>query len=496
MPKKVVISIVVVAAIAAIIFVFLTQCENKIETTSTSYITASDDARDYWALIPEGFTTNDEYFPINLRFESTDTVVEVYCENLKNEFRNAYINYTNEAITKNNTDYFNIKQLTQDDYQILSWNRNKLSKIENDKNHYVKIDTIHTDSVQTMLIKSANPINDYTVYIPLFDVAANYTVPDKTFVKKEASHRSFNEETQKFYSDVFENPDNLSWGIFHPDYMKNDSLAKIEDEIDHKFEYALWYVGFTEEYIPHKIEGFLERAYSDGKIAELTLQNVPTHKSGNELFRLLNGDYDRFLDGCAKAIADFKHPVMLRIGNEMNGDWCEYSGYRMSLDTELYREMYRYIFSYFEKHGANNVVWIWNPNGKSFPDYKWNSEEMYYPGNEYVDVLGLTLYNTGTYYEGEEWTEFSELYTPLYENAVKKYDMPFMITEFSCARMGGDKEAWTRKMLSEIHTFKQIKLAVWWSNADFAPNGDISRAYYIDDSKEMKSIFKEYFNKY
>ena len=119
---------------------------------------------------------------------------------------------------------------------------------------------------------------------------------------------------------------------------------------------------------------------------------------------------------------------------------------------------------------------------------------MYYPGNEYVDVLGLTLYNTGNFYEGEDWIEFSDLYGSLYQTSVNKYSMPFMITEFACARAGGNKEDWTRKMLSDIQNYKNIKVAIWWNHADYTPDGEISRAYFINDSEEMKSIFKEYFN--
>jgi beta-mannanase len=119
---------------------------------------------------------------------------------------------------------------------------------------------------------------------------------------------------------------------------------------------------------------------------------------------------------------------------------------------------------------------------------------MYYPGNEFVDVLGLTLYNTGNYYEGENWAEFSELYRPLYEKAVKEYAMPFMITEFASARCGGNKEDWTRKMLSEIGSYPNIKAAVWWNHADLDWEGNVSRAYYINDTTEMTDIFKEYFS--
>lgn len=449
----------------------------------------------YSFAVPEGFALNDEFYPINLRLESKDTVVEIYQEDLKGNDGRIYISYTNKGIIDNETDYQNVKLSKKKNITTLSWNRKKLAKIENDKNYYLKIDITSKDMVHTILVKSTQPIEDDKQYIDRFSVTKKYSVIDQSYEKKVAAQRCFNAETQKLYDEVFKNSQELSWGIFHPQYMQDASLKQYEQEINREFDFLLWYVGFTESYNARKMGAVLQRAYMDGKTVEMTLQPVLEHEAGNELFRVLDGEYDAFLNDFAKAIVDFKHPVLFRFCNEMNGDWCEYSGYHMSLDTELYRELYRYVYSFFEKYQADNVIWVWNPNGKSFPNYKWNVEDMYYPGNDYVDVLGLTLYNTGNYYIGEEWSTFADLYTPLYNHCLEKYDMPFMITEFACARTGGDKEAWTREMLAQIDGYENIKIAIWWNSADIAANGEISRSYYINDTEEMKMIFKQYFEK-
>ena len=47
-----------------------------------------------------------------------------------------------------------------------------------------------------------------------------------------------------------------------------------------------------------------------------------------------------------------------------------------------------------------------------YPPLKWNSHVSYYPGNKYVHIIGLTGYNTGTYYKdltGERWRSFTEI---------------------------------------------------------------------------------------
>ena len=119
---------------------------------------------------------------------------------------------------------------------------------------------------------------------------------------------------------------------------------------------------------------------------------------------------------------------------------------------------------------------------------------MYYPGDQYVDIVGLTAYNTGTYYYqqvGETWQSFHALYDHLYSEYSTLFSQPLMITEFSCATQGGDKTAWTREMLSSIESYDRIKAAVWWDHVDYDPsNGKIARDYRIQD---VLDVFEEYF---
>ncbi len=447
----------------------------------------------YGYKVPDGYYIDEEFLPYAVRFVSNNCTIEIYTEDCIGEEILSYVNYTNRAITSNEVDYFDVKQIKENNITILSWNRKKLSKIENDRNYYLKIDIPYHTKVYTILIKSTYKIDNHQEYISAFTIIKPVKGEERVHNIKYALNREFNAETKEFYDQYFKNSNEIEWGIYQYDYMESEELYKIENRINHKFKLLLLYTEFNEVYDSTQVRGFLNKAYSEDRIVELTLQPRIMHQSGNDLFRVLDGYYDEFLHEYAKDIADFNHPVLFRFANEMNGDWCEYSGYHMSLDTELYREMYRYIYNIFQKHNADNVIWIWNPNGKSFPDFRWNSEAMYYPGNDYVDVLGLTLYNTGTFYEGEEWTSFRELYTPLYNESIKTYNMPFMITEFSCARKGGNKEEWTKKMLSEIERFPNIKFAVWWNGADFTSDGKLARAYYINDSAEMYDIFRNYF---
>jgi hypothetical protein len=148
------------------------------------------------------------------------------------------------------------------------------------------------------------------------------------------------------------------------------------------------------------------------------------------------------------------------------------------------------VYGFFERAGARNVIWVWNPNGKSFPDFTWNDALMYYPGDDYVDVVGLTAYNTGNFYSGETWKSFAELYDNIYYSYLEKYDKPFMITEFASAVLGGDKNQWVSDMFTHIRYYDRIKVAVWWDGADYDANGGIARNYFIDDPSILVETFR------
>ena len=424
--------------------------------------------------------------------------IEVYKQSLKGIYKAAYVNYSNGFL--NNTIshklYYNSEQTINGiDVHITSWERNKLDRVENDKNNYVSLDFEVDNYVYTIMIKSEIPIylnGGYTYLIENFEVVAATQQPIIEMTSKvDVVNRGWNEETEEFYDWYFSDSAELSWGIFEPGvgYTGYDQLNMYEEYFNYEFPFVLNYSEVVNT-SPDTIKNWLEGAYEKGKTVELTLQTVPS--SGNMVYNLLNGAYDKYLCEYARVIAEFGHPVLFRPFNEMNGDWCAYSSYNTSKDTMIYKEMYRYIYSIFESQGANtNTVWVWNPNSVSFPNFDWNHSLMYYPGDEYVDIIGMTAYNTGTYYEGEKWQTFSELYDDVYADYLTWFGQPFMITEFSCSSVGGDKAAWMKDMFSKIYYLDRIKAAIWWDGCDYDSKGNIARSYFLDETPEIMDVFRE-----
>ena len=108
--------------------------------------------------------------------------------------------------------------------------------------------------------------------------------------------------------------------------------------------------------------------------------------------QIAQGVYDAYFEEAAGAVRDFKHPVFLSINHEMNGTWYPYSeGYAGSGSTAAdFVASWRRIVDIFRRKGANNAAFVWSPN---VPDVGPVPFTKYYPGDSYVDWVGVSFYS-------------------------------------------------------------------------------------------------------
>lgn len=100
-----------------------------------------------------------------------------------------------------------------------------------------------------------------------------------------------------------------------------------------------------------------------------------------------NSGLDEVVDGTylrefAQAAGATGVPIFLRYASEMNGTWAEYSG-----NPEQYIEKWQIVHQVMEEE-APNVAMVWTVF--TFPE---DSILSYYPGDEYVDWVGVNVYN-------------------------------------------------------------------------------------------------------
>ncbi len=323
---------------------------------------------------------------------------------------------------------------------------------------------------------------------PVYDVA---------YRPKEPAN--WTEETTALYRTI-RSADDIRWGIFTADIYGEGiekTVPALEKKAGYRFPVVLSYLQHNRPFPT----AFMEKNYQAGKLVELTYQI--TGDNNQDLFGytpnldIYRGIKDAEIRKFAREAKAFGHPFLFRLNNEMNSDWTSYSGITNMSDPEIYVENWRRIYRIFEEEGVDNAIWIFNPNDHNYPPCNWNHFLAYYPGDEYVQIIGLTGYNTGTYYleeTGETWREFETIYDDVEARYQPFFaEFPWMITEFGTSSVGGDKVKWIDNMFACLDKYPNIKIAVWFSFADFdarpEKNGAVARPYWLDETPETLQAF-------
>ncbi len=175
---------------------------------------------------------------------------------------------------------------------------------------------------------------------------------------------------------------------------------------------------------------------------------------------ILEGRYDGYITLFADRMSKLDRPVIIRLAHEMNLSRYHWGGTLEQYGPESparYVRMFRHVVQIFRGQGTQNVLFAFCPNNESQPDpdvdpdADWNRARNYYPGDEYVDVLGMDGYNWGTTRTVAEhgwnsrWQSFEETFRDIYQELrAINADMPLYVFETSSVRQGGDRNAWIK----------------------------------------------------
>lgn len=208
---------------------------------------------------------------------------------------------------------------------------------------------------------------------------------------------------------------------------------------------------------PTLMDGVIAR----GAIPQVTWEpwdpTLGTNQPAYALSTITNGVHDAYIRASAAAAAAYGKPFQLRFAPEMNGSWAPWEGTINGNTPAQYVAAWQHVVSIFRAAGAMNVTWVWAPNHGPT-----GTIASYYPGDSWVDVLGIDGYNWGS---ADVWQTFTQVFGAAYDivaslNATK----PVMITETGSNEAGGDKAAWiTSAYLTEIPTrFPRVTGVIWF----------------------------------
>ncbi|MHB1390369.1 MAG: Ig-like domain-containing protein [Thermoleophilia bacterium] len=134
----------------------------------------------------------------------------------------------------------------------------------------------------------------------------------------------------------------------------------------------------------------------------------------------------------------------------------------------LHIPAWRHIHDIFVQEGATNVSWIWSPNRDGSTAAAAYAFNTYYPGDNYVDFVGLSGYNWGTLFNTpswiSKWESFTEVFQYSYDVFAARTSKPLVISETAAPDAGGDKAAWIRDAFQTLPVrFPRFESLTWFN---------------------------------
>ncbi|KRQ87301.1 Endoglucanase H precursor [Caloramator mitchellensis] len=399
----------------------------------------------------------DKYY---VRLFNKSCRIDLYHENLTNKNINTYIDDLTKSIRKNII-FSRYAKINNYNVRIIGYERkNKL--FEGDLNYYHYYIINYKNKVLLIQLKTDLKnlsINKKTVDQIIKTINFNE--------RKKVNNYNFDYRTVSGEINYLTNGYKLSipkekfvFGTFHE---HSRDIDKLEKTLETRIGAQMFYKNINQPY-----DSYTEELVSKGKIPIVTfLMNTVPDSSESYVEKVIKGEFDNTLLTWVENVKKLNAPVLFRIGNEMNGEWTFWSLKYTYNDPDLYKLAFAHIVNLFKTNGCNNAYFVWNPNNKSIPNYIWNDAVLFYPGNKFVDIIGMTAYNFGnTKYS--KFSYFDELYSDMYKTYLLNYpNKPMMIGEFASVSSGGDRPLFIKDMFEKIKTkYKNIKIVIWFNKND------------------------------
>lgn len=132
---------------------------------------------------------------------------------------------------------------------------------------------------------------------------------------------------------------------------------------------------------------------------------------------VIAGKHDAYFARIAESMRAFPHTIYVRPWAEMNAEWSPWqpgSGRARAGTHDEFVRAWRHVRDYFRARGIDNLKFVFNPDAS---DWETSTRiAQIWPGDDYVDVLGIDGYNWGKGHPGGpgEWVEFEAIFERMY----------------------------------------------------------------------------------
>jgi mannan endo-1,4-beta-mannosidase len=169
---------------------------------------------------------------------------------------------------------------------------------------------------------------------------------------------------------------------------------------------------------------------------------------------IIDGTFDRRFASYFTGAGSYPGRVIIRLFHESNGDWYPWSvahGSSAVSDVEQWKQAWRRVVRIARQHAPGvDVMFCMNSN-----DVGGISAEEYWPGVEWVDIIGLDGCNWSWNHEGLPSQTAAQIIRPMYDRLTALHpSAEFMIGEMSSAEHP-NKSSWFAD-LSTLRGFPRL----------------------------------------
>ena len=227
----------------------------------------------------------------------------------------------------------------------------------------------------------------------------------------------------------------------------------------------------------------------------------PNNLTGNVGHRILPGqDLNAIYNGYLDLVADYLlqlqakgTPVIFRPLHEHNGSWFWWGG--GNIDEGDFLELWHYTVKYLrDTKGVHNCLYAYSPNGPFFDEGAYLSR---YPGDRYVDILGVDTYNDE---QKPEWfTNLDKTFTVM-QKAAKEHGKLIALTEAGVRDGGalpvtGNRDKRWFQDVTAVCLKHQVPFFLTWANFEKLEH-NFFEPYMVSDTRghEMVNDFIDFYN--
>jgi beta-mannanase len=216
------------------------------------------------------------------------------------------------------------------------------------------------------------------------------------------------------------------------------------------------FVSWVDPKAAHQISEVLQRSRKRRSLPLITLEPFPDSAIPNGSQTLVedvvNGAYQQHLDTLLSLLCRPDQSILLRFAHEM-----DHAGqYPWSVQKGSdYIRLYRSVWDSAQKPNCRNLYWVWSPAGNG-------DSRQFWPGNDAVDIIGVSVYNSPRWNANGQLTTFEELYKHR-RWLHRLYHKPMLIAEMGISGEPDEQQRWLAEARSSITRFPELIGWVYFS---------------------------------